>query len=174
MSFFDEKAVIQQGGMEFDKRRKAQPEEISNQELPPSLQRYIQEKEEEKAKMKKWEEMPKEEQDKLKEQFKGGPTAMRFNQGKKHWSLVDFKSLEPMVDVLEFGAEKYARDNWKKGLNKKEILESMIRHIIELVDNQELDDDSKLHHIGHIQCNSMFYAYFLRHPEKAVPDKEKP
>jgi len=36
-----------------------------------------------------------------------GPQAMRFNDGKLQWALIDFKQLEGMVRVLEFGAKKY-------------------------------------------------------------------
>ena len=86
----------------------------------------------------------------------------RFNEGKPKWSLVDFKSLEPMVRVMEFGTEKYGLDNWKKGLNKKEILESMLRHIFALLDGENIDKESKLPHIGHIQSNALFYAYMER------------
>jgi len=86
--------------------------------------------------------------------------ALRYNQGKPKWSLVHFKSLEPMVKVLMYGADKYAPDNWKKGLNEKEILDSMQRHLAALIDGQVIDEESKLHHIGHIMCNCMFYSYF--------------
>jgi hypothetical protein len=34
--------------------------------------------------------------------------ALRYNTGKRQWSLVDFESLEGLVEVLEFGAEKYS------------------------------------------------------------------
>ena len=84
----------------------------------------------------------------------------RYNKGKRKWSLVHYKSLEPLVEVLEFGAEKYSPENWKKGLDKKEILESMMRHLTALMDGEENDKESGLHHIGHIMCNAMFYRYF--------------
>lgn len=98
--------------------------------------------------------------------------ALRYNDGKLRWSLVHFTSLRPMVRVLEFGAVKYAVANWQKGLNRRDILESLIRHATDLLDGQELDPDSGLHHIGHIMCNAMFYQYFVDHPEKEVPQKE--
>lgn len=85
---------------------------------------------------------------------------LRYNKGKLKWSLVDFKSLTPLIQVLMFGAEKYAPNNWKKGLDKTEILESLQRHLGELLNNKEYDDESKLHHIGHIMANAMFYSYF--------------
>lgn len=86
--------------------------------------------------------------------------ALRYNQGKPKWSLVHFRSLEPMIKVLMYGADKYARDNWKKGLDKQEILDSMQRHLAALIDGQDIDPESQEHHIGHIMCNCMFYSYF--------------
>ena len=50
----------------------------------------------------------------------------------------------------------------KKGLDKKEILESMMRHMTDLMDGNEYDEESKLHHIGHIMCNAMFYMFFKK------------
>jgi len=87
-------------------------------------------------------------------------SADRYNTGKRKWSLVHFKSLEPMVEVLEFGATKYAPDNWKKGLDKKEILESMMRHMAALMDGEDKDSESGISHMGHIMRNAMFYNYF--------------
>lgn len=66
-----------------------------------------------------------------------------------------------MVRVLMFGAEKYAPDNWKKGLDMKEILESMQRHLAALMDGELNDVESGLPHMGHIQCNAMFFNYFI-------------
>jgi len=85
---------------------------------------------------------------------------LRYNEGKPKWGLVHFKSLEPMVRVLEYGAKKYSPDNWKKGLDKKEILESMMRHIAALMDGEEIDPETGITHMGNIQCNAMFYNYF--------------
>ena len=85
--------------------------------------------------------------------------SQRFNEGKPKWSYVHFKSLEPMVRVLEYGAQKYAPDNWKIGLDLDEILESLSRHLFALMDGEEFDKESGLPHIGHLMCNSMFYNY---------------
>ena len=86
----------------------------------------------------------------------------RFNEGKPQWSLVDFYSLEPMVRVLEFGKEKYGRDNWKKGLPTTEICESMLRHIFAYLSGEDIDQESGLPHIGHIQANAKFLSYMDR------------
>jgi len=64
---------------------------------------------------------------------------------------------------LEFGADKYAPDNWRKGLHREETLESIQRHLIELMNKKEFDSESQLHHMGHIMCNAMFYLYHFKH-----------
>jgi hypothetical protein len=102
--------------------------------------------------------------------------ALRYNNGKRRWSLVHYKSLEPMIEVLEYGAKKYTvgdvpgDHNWKKGLKKEEILESLQRHLAELMDGDTHDSESKIHHIGHIMCNAMFYSYFMQEENKCCGD----
>jgi hypothetical protein len=87
--------------------------------------------------------------------------ATRHNEGKLKWSLVDFKSLEPMVRVLEFGANKYEIDNWKKGLKVTEVCESLLRHIHSFMAGENDDSESGLPHVGHIQVNAMFLSYMI-------------
>lgn len=85
--------------------------------------------------------------------------ALRYNKGKPQWSLVHYKSLEPMIRVLEFGALKYAPRNWQKPMPLDKILESMQRHLAALMDGEEFDSESGISHMGHIMCNGMFYTY---------------
>lgn len=80
----------------------------------------------------------------------------RFNQGKPKFSLIDMTCQVDMARVLEFGANKYSRDNWKIGGPITELIDSMLRHTAALLDGEWLDPDSGLPHIGHIQCNAMF------------------
>ena len=93
--------------------------------------------------------------------------AMRFNDGKVEWSLVDFKSLEPMVRVLEFGAQKYAKHNWKQGMDVTKMMESLLRHAFSFLSGETEDQESGISHIGHIMCNAMFIQWMLENkPER--------
>ena len=85
----------------------------------------------------------------------------RFNEGKPKWSLVPQSSLIPMVRVLEFGAKKYGDYNWTKGLSIRETCESLKRHLDAFMEGEDIDTESKLSHIGHIQANSMFLSFML-------------
>lgn len=51
------------------------------------------------------------------------------------------------------------RDNWKKWFPREKLLESMMRHMIALMDWEEIDPESGVPHVWLIQCNAMFYAY---------------
>ena len=106
----------------------------------------------------------KEQVEAMKQSLTNSPQAfqaLRYNQGKVEWSLVDYKSLEPMVRVLEYGCKKYARNNWKKGMPVTQIIESMLRHTYKLLEGELVDPESGVEHVGHIQCNAMFLAYVL-------------
>lgn len=85
----------------------------------------------------------------------------RFNTGKPKWGLVSFAALKPMVDVLEFGANKYSSWNWTKGLSYTEVCESMLRHIHSFMSGEDNDKESKLSHTAHILCNAMFLSYMF-------------
>lgn len=83
-------------------------------------------------------------------------TALRYNSGKPQLSLIDLSCLTLCAQVLAFGAEKYSRDNWKKGMKQTAILDSLLRHIAALQNGEVLDSESGLSHIGHIQSNALF------------------
>lgn len=96
----------------------------------------------------------------------GGDTpeqAMRFNEGKPKLSFIlDFpKSLEEIARVLEKGAEKYERNNWKQGLPITEVEDSLLRHLLPFHNGIDLDAESMRHHLGHVIVNAMFMLEHL-------------
>lgn len=99
--------------------------------------------------------------------------ADRYNSGKLQWSLVDFKSLEPLVRVLEYGAMKYAPHNYKKGLPITETCESLLRHTIAFLEGEDKDPESGLDHVGHIMANAMFLAYNMREKKEIYDNRFK-
>ena len=72
-------------------------------------------------------------------------------------SVYDLRAFEDMAKVLDYGAKKYSRDNWKKGyINKFSAADSLYRHLRQLIIGEKYDEESGLSHIGHIMCNIMF------------------
>lgn len=70
-------------------------------------------------------------------------------------TLEDVKNLD--LKVLSSGKE-----NWKNGLDKTEILESLQRHLIKLFAGEKFDLESGLPHIGHLLANAVFYSYYSK------------
>ena len=89
--------------------------------------------------------------------------ALRYNENKVEWSLVDWKSLEPMVKVLMYGAEKYEIDNWKKGQDLRSLSSCLMRHLVAFMGGEDIDPESGESHLGHILCNAMFMVYSQSH-----------
>lgn len=96
----------------------------------------------------------------------------RASSGKLQWSLMDHSAMEPMIRVLEEGAKKYDRDNWKKGKpNKAELLalwDCAHRHLIDIKNGIQsgdakdiYDKDLGANHIGNCMCNLMFMGYHM-------------
>ena len=88
--------------------------------------------------------------------------ALRYNTGKRRWTLVDFKSLESMVEVLEYGENKYDKWNWCKGMPVSAVSESLLRHMFAFLDGEDKDPESGIDHLGHIMSNAMFLSYIMR------------
>jgi hypothetical protein len=102
--------------------------------------------------------------------------ADRYNNDKLVWSLADFDSLDEMIMVLQYGANKYAPNNWKKGLPYTETCDSLFRHMKYFLNGEDIDSESKLPHTGHILCNAMFLNYmwkYMKNFDDRYIDKNK-
>lgn len=74
--------------------------------------------------------------------------------------------LKDWADVLTFGAEKYDDDNWRKGFKWRSIIDSMLRHYYAVKNDEHIDPESNLPHIGHILCNLGFlYEFHYIYPQ---------
>lgn len=88
--------------------------------------------------------------------------ANKFDGGKTRFELVDPLALKGLADVLEFGAKKYAVDNWRKGFPFTRIIASLERHLNAIKAGEDIDPESGLPHIDHVGCNWMFLSFFMK------------
>lgn len=85
----------------------------------------------------------------------------KFDSQKTDWTLVPFSSLESIVKVLEFGAKKYARDNWQKVPDaERRYSAAALRHLIAREQGERLDPESGLPHLAHAGCCILFALWF--------------
>ena len=85
------------------------------------------------------------------------PTGMKFDNDKLDYTLVPWDGLEEIVKVLEFGAKKYDRDNWKHVENaESRYLAAAFRHMINYNNGELTDKETGLSHLAHAGCCILF------------------
>jgi len=86
----------------------------------------------------------------------------KYDDGKLDWSLLDFSALEYVVEVLQYGAAKYGRDNWRGVPDApRRYFAALMRHLaVYSTDPQAHDEESGLPHIAHAVCNALFLLSF--------------
>ena len=84
----------------------------------------------------------------------------RHNNGKPKLSMVleANNALRGAAQVLMMGEKKYSRSNWKKGLKQTEVVDSLMRHLLQYMNGENLDPESTLPHVDHILVNALFLA----------------
>jgi hypothetical protein len=85
--------------------------------------------------------------------------ALRFNEGKVDWTLLDYKACEPLARAMMYGEKKYDRDNWKGHCeDPREHIQCAMRHLIAIIQGEE-HDESGVRHSGHVMANMMMYNF---------------
>jgi len=95
--------------------------------------------------------------------------ATKFDEGKRDWSLLPYDSVEEIVKVLEFGAKKYSRDNWKMGDGFKysRTFNAIMRHMTAVMfRGEDKDPETGLSHWAHVGCNVLFILHFVLNKER--------
>jgi hypothetical protein len=82
---------------------------------------------------------------------------MKHDSGKLDYTLVPWDGLEDVVKVLEFGANKYSRDNWRKVENAEaRYMAAAFRHLVAHNFGEVNDPESGLPHLAHAGCCILF------------------
>jgi hypothetical protein len=76
-------------------------------------------------------------------------------EGKPRVQLLSPKFLREMARVIEHGNMKYPDTPWYRGLPRQEVIGSIMRHALKMLDG-EIFDESGFPHETHIAVNAMF------------------
>ena len=105
---------------------------------------------------------------------------VRYNGAKPKLSIVPPELEEAVAEVLWKSADvnggKYELHNWRNGLPLTETVDSTIRHLKAFVHckhEDDLDPDSKLHHLKHAATNIAFLLHFVENDYKGLDDRYK-
>ena len=85
-------------------------------------------------------------------------------------------ALKGLVGVIEFGEQKYtpAEDRGWLTYKPKEVLDSMLRHTIAMLNGEPLDPESGLPHSAHILFNAAVYLELTSCYSSEDSDEPKP
>jgi len=98
--------------------------------------------------------------------------AKRDNVEKAQLSLIPTKAQVSEAKVWMFGAKKYGRDNWQKGLPFLSVIDSLLRHALAYKEGETHDSDTGESHMAHVRCNAaMLIEFESTHPE--LDDRKK-
>lgn len=100
-------------------------------------------------------------------------TGVKFDQGKAQLDLLSPTWVLGVGQVLTFGAQKYAPNNWRKGIALTRLLASCLRHVFSFIGGEDKDPESGLSHLLHASCCLQFaFELYETMPEK-VDDRYK-
>ena len=100
-------------------------------------------------------------------------SALKFDDGKLPLHLLSTEAMNQTAAVLQFGADKYAAHNWRKGFVWSRPLAAAMRHITAFNAGEDKDPESGLSHLAHAACCIMFLLEFEK-THKELDDRYKP
>lgn len=90
---------------------------------------------------------------KMKQPLKG----MKFDGQKPRWSLFPTRVIQAIIGVLEYGAKKYAPENWRLVPEaRKRYYDAAMRHTHDWWLGEDIDPESGHHHLAHALCCLVF------------------
>ena len=83
---------------------------------------------------------------------------MKFDTNKLQYRLIPPETTKALAEVLTYGAQKYAPDNWKY-VAPDRYMDALFRHLEAYRSGEENDPESGLHHLAHVLTNVAFLHY---------------
>jgi hypothetical protein len=91
---------------------------------------------------------------------------IKFDSQKPRWSLLPSGTISEVIDVLEYGAVKYAPDNWKyvPDLHNR-YYDALMRHIEAWWSGEKADPETGRSHLAHAACCILFLMWADKQPD---------
>ena len=99
----------------------------------------------------------------------------KHDNAKLRPTLLPMVSLDLVLEVLEFGAKKYATNNWKTVPDgEQRYLDAMLRHTMAVAKGEVIDEESGLTHMAHAVCCGLFHLHLANEPENSLEKFKRP
>ena len=84
----------------------------------------------------------------------------KFDGDKLSWDLLPIEPIERVVEILTYGAKKYAPESWQsvRPFSRRYYAAAM-RHLSAWRQGEIVDEESGLDHLAHAACNLLFLMW---------------
>ncbi len=83
---------------------------------------------------------------------------MKFDDDKLRWDLLPYDAVEKIVEIMTYGAKKYAPNNWQK-VEAQRYYAALMRHLVAELKGEDYDQESGFLHLAHMACNALFLLW---------------
>ena len=85
----------------------------------------------------------------------------KADNGKLMLELIPPETYIALGEILTYGANKYAPENWKT-VKPDRYIGALLRHLTAYMQNpNSIDEESGYSHIKHVLCNATFLEWFV-------------
>ena len=91
-------------------------------------------------------------------------TGIKYDNEKPRWDLLPLDAVEPIVQVLTFGARKYKTNDWKNVRPTSRYVSAAMRHLKAYQAGEMIDQESGLPHLAHAMTNLVFLTWMNQNP----------
>lgn len=92
---------------------------------------------------------------------KGGT---RADAGKSGVDMIPAEVLVELGNLYTYGAKKYTRDNWRRGMNYSRMYASLMRHLLAFWSGEAMDAEG-FHHLDAVIWGAVGLRYFELYPD---------
>lgn len=83
------------------------------------------------------------------------------DNGKLRWQFLPWGQIEEVARVMDFGADKYAPDNWQRVPDaRNRYFNAAMRHLMAWWSGEQQDPETEKHHLAHAVCCLLFLMWF--------------
>ena len=89
------------------------------------------------------------------------PEGIKYDGQKARWSLLPWREVKEVVEVLTLGSIKYADDNWKYVKPQPDrYFSAGMRHLTAWYSGEKKDPETGKSHLAHAICCFLFLMWF--------------
>ncbi len=85
----------------------------------------------------------------------------RYSADKPRVTIAPYLGFKEVMKVAEVGAVKYDDNDWRKGQSFTTLINSCMRHLLDLMDGKDIDSETGQLHAAHAAWNMCTLAHFM-------------